>query len=315
MNNGKKEVFFRRPKFREGLFLVALVAIPIVHFAVFWVYINIQTIINTFQKFNIVKGEMEWIGFTRYVNMFKSYVLGLDGAIAERNTFWNSFKAIAINVIIFPLAITSAYAFYKKIRFEKYFRICFYLPQLISVTVLVTMYKSMFHADFGPLKLFFEHVLNYSPGWLTADSEVMWTLIFIFCIWCGLGSNVIMVSGAMARIPADIGEYCQLEGVGFWRELFQIVLPLVMSTVGVYIINITCSVFGFAIHPMLVAEVMGVENRFYTVGWFIFESVKQGSESGILQASTLGLILTVIMLPVVIGVRVAVKKCTPDVQF
>ena len=315
MKDEKKEIFFRRPKFKEGMFLVALVAIPLLHFAVFWVYINMQTILNTFQRFNIIKGEMEWIGMSRYVNMFKSYVLGLDGAVAERNVFWNSFKAIAINMIIFPIAITSAYAFYKNIQHEKYFRICFYLPQLISVTVLVTMFKSMFHADFGPIKLFLEKFFDYSPGWLTADSDVMWSLIFTFCIWIGLGSNVIMLSGAMARIPADIGEYCQLEGVGFWRELVQVVLPLVMSTVGVYIINIVASVFGFGIHPMLVAEVMGVENRFYTVGWFIFESVKQGSEAGMFQASTLGMLLTILMLPVVIATRIIVKKCTPDVQF
>ena len=314
MNNGKKEPFFRRPKLQEGLFLVALVAIPIVHFLVFWVYINIQTILNTFQKFNVLTGEMEWIGVRRYVSMFKSYVLGLEGP-ADFNIFWNSFNAIGINAIIFPIAITSAYAFYKNIPAEKYFRVCFYLPSLISVTVLATMYKSMFHADFGPIKLFLESVFGYAPKWLTADSEVMWPLIYIFCIWIGLGSNVIMLSGAMLRIPADIGEYCQLEGVGFWRELVQIVLPLVMSTVGVYIINITVSVFGFGIHPMMIAEVMGVDNKFYTVGWFIFESVKQGSESGMLQASTLGLLLTLIMLPVVITVRTIVKKCTPDVQF
>ena len=315
MENNKQIPFYQKPKFKEGIFLVSLLIIPLINFLVFWVYVNIDTIMMTFQRYNILTGQVEWYGIERYKSMFESYILGKNGHIAEQNVFFNSFNAIGINIIIFPIAITAAYAFYKKIQHEKYFRVCFYLPSLISVVVLATMYRNMFHAEFGLIKLLCEKLFNYTPQWLGNESEVMWKLIYIFCIWCGLGSNVIMMSGAMLRIPADIGEYSQLEGVGFWREMVQIVVPLVMPTIGVFIINIFISVFSFYMHPMMIAQVTGVDHKFYTVGWLIFDSTVVGSETSAMQGATLGMLMTLFMLPIIIGVRIVVKKCTPDIQF
>jgi ABC-type sugar transport system permease subunit len=151
---------------------------------------------------------------------------------------------------------------------------------------------------------------------LSSNSDYMWTIIYIFAIWTGLGANVIMISGAMLRIPGDIAEYCQLEGVGFWRELFQIVIPLIMPTLGVYMINILLSVFAFTMQPMMITfNNAGEAGKYYTVGWYIFDAAQQNAVGSSIYASTLGLLLTVIMTPFIITARVLVKKFTPDVQF
>lgn len=321
MKSKLKRPFYKTQKFRTGVFLVTLLIIPLIHFIVFWVYVNIGTIFSTFQHWNALKGEMEWYGLRRYVEMFKGYVLGIDKSTGKwftnpnMNIFWNSFRAIVINVIIFPITILASYAFYKKIPHEKYFRICFYLPSMISITVLALMYRNMFNVDFGPITLLFKKLFGYTPQWLATDSKAMWNLIYIFCIWIGLGGHVIMISGAMMRIPADIAEYSRLEGVGFWRELWQIVLPLVMPTVSVYIIGIITSVFGLTMQPYLIAKTPGVNNKYYTVGWYIFGSVQGSSTSGMLNASTLGMILTLFMLPIVVVSKKMLKLLTPDVQF
>lgn len=321
MKGQAKKKFFRTSKFRTGIFLFTLLIIPLIHFIIFWVYVNVGTIASTFQHWNVMKGKMEWYGLTRYIEIFKEYVLGIDKVTGKwftnpnRNIFWNSFRAIAINVIIFPLTIIASYAFYKKIPHEKFFRVCFYIPSLISISVLALMFRNMFNADFGPITSIFSKILGYTPQWLSADSNAMWTLIYLFCIWSGLGANVIMISGAMLRIPNDILEYSRLEGVGFWRELFQIVLPLIMPTVSVYLISILTSVFGLTLQPLMIAQTTGVDNRYYTVGWYIFQSVQGNSTSGMLSASTLGMVLTLFMLPIIIIARKVLKRLTPDVQF
>ena len=322
MENGKTVSFFQKPKTKEGLFILALVIIPLIHFVVFWVYVNSSTIIKTFFSYNDSTGEYTWNGIDRYITLFREFVLGIN-ADGERdlrvlksfNTFWNSFRAIAINIILYPIVVTAAYAFYKKIRFEKLFRICFYIPQLISISVLAIMYRSLFNADYGPISLMFES-MGKPIEFLSSNSDHMWTIIYIFAIWTGLGANVIMISGAMLRIPADISEYCQLEGVGFWRELFQIVIPLIMPTLGVYMINILLSVFAFTMQPMMITfNNAGEAGKYYTVGWYIFDAAQQNAVGSSIYASTLGLLLTVIMTPFIVTARVLVKKFTPDVQF
>ena len=322
MENGKKTNFFQRPKTKEGIFIALLVIIPIIHFCVFWVYVNAATIIRTFFQYHPATGTYSWYGLQRYITLFREWVLGINAegvrdirVLKSFNTFWNSFRAIIINVMLYPIVVTAAYAFYKKIRFEKLFRICFYIPQLISISVLAIMYRSLFHADYGPISLFLE-AIGKPTEFLSSNSEHMWTLIYIFAIWTGLGANVIMISGAMLRIPADIGEYCQLEGVGFWRELVQIVIPLIMPTLGVYMINILLSVFGFTMQPMMITfNNAGEAGKYYTIGWYIFDAAQQSEVGSSIYASTLGLLLTVVMTPFIVTARILVKKFTPDVQF
>ena len=311
---GKKTPFYKKSKFKTNMFVLSLVIIPLLNFLVFWVYVSFDTIALTFQRYSNRQGEYLWIGLDRYVEVIRQYVLGLDGHPENFATFWNSFHAVAINLIILPLAFLAAYAFYKKIPCEKYFRICFYLPSIISVSVLALCYRYMFHADFGPLKQLFAH-FGYEPLWLGPESKQMWTLIYIFAIWAGLSVNVIMMNSAMLRIPSDISEYSKLEGVGFWREAVQIVLPLVLPTVGIYIIAVFTSVFGFVLHPMLIAAQPGIGNKFYTAGWQIFDSVRYGHQDDMALASTLGIVLTLMVTPVVVLIRFLVNKFTPEVDF
>ena len=130
-----------------------------------------------------------------------------------------------------------------------------------------------------------------------------------------MGSNVIVLSGAMLRIPEEIGESARLDGIGFWREAWSIVVPLVMPTVGIYLIGIVTSVFGFMLQPMMLAINAGVDNKFMTIGWYVFATVDSGNTNSMLTAATLGVTFSVLMLPFIIAVRVLVNKFTPDVSF
>lgn len=307
MTKPKKKI-----NWREKGFILALVIVPLVNFALFWVYVNIDTIVMTFQRFSIRNNNYEWIGFDRYVSLFQDCFMGKNKAM--QNMILNSFRSYIIQIVLFPLCIIAAYAFFKKIRWEKYFRVTFYLPSVISITVLVLMYRYMFHPDFGPISMLFEKI-GLGGDWLSPESDRMWGLIYVFCIWSGLGSTVIMMNSAMLRIPKEIIEAGKLDGIGFWRELFNVVLPLIMPTIGVFILGIFLSPLSFGVLPMLVAGNPGVDNKFMTMGWYILSSVSGGSEVTMLDASTVGLMMSVFMVPIVVFGRLITKKFTPEVDF
>lgn len=310
-----KTPFYKKSKFKTNLFVFALVIIPLLNFLVFWLYVSFDTIALTFQRFNVRTGEYEWYGFARYAEVFRDYIFNIGNAYPEKHRiFLNTLNALAINLIILPIAYIAAYAFYKKVPMEKYFRVCFYLPSIISISVLTICFRNLFHADFGPIKMMFA-AFGYEPLWLSANSDQMWTLIYIFCIWAGLSTNVIMMNSAMVRIPGELSEYCRLEGVGFWREAFQIVLPLVLPTIGVYLISVITSVFGFSLQPMLIAGNAGYDNKFLTIPWKILEDTASGRQNEMMLCSTLGISLTIIFTPFVILVRWLVTKFTPEVDF
>ena len=298
---------------RKYIFIAQLIIIPLINFAIFWAYVNFDTILLTLKRFDVPTASYVWRGLDGYVSVFKSMILGGDKG--EFNAFINSFRAILINVIIFPVSFIIAYSFYKKIRFRRFFQVVFFLPNIISLVVLCMLVRHMFSSDFGPIALLVEKLVGRRVDWLGYNSDKLWGIIIVFCIWAGLGGNTVVLCGAMMRIPEDMTESARLDGIGFWREAWSLVLPLVMSTVGVFMIGVVTSVLSFTMQPMLIAINPGIDNKFMTIGWYIFTSVDTGGSGNMIQAATIGMTFSLLMLPVIVGVRLLVKKCTPDVQF
>lgn len=298
---------------RKYIFIAELIIIPVINFIIFWVYVNFDTILLTFKRFDVPTASYVWRGFDGYISVFKSMILGGDPG--EFNAFVNSFRAILINVIILPVTFVISYSFYKKIRFRKFFQVVFFLPNIISLVVLCMMVRHMFSSDFGPIALVIEKITGHPTDWLGYNSDKMWGIITVFCIWAGLGGNTVILCGAMQRIPEDIIEAARLDGIGFLREAWSIVLPLVMPTVGVFMIGVVTSPLSFTLQPMLIAVNPGIDNKFMTIGWYIFTSVDTGGSGNMIQAATIGMMFSMLLLPVIIAVRILVKKFTPDVQF
>lgn len=311
--SAEKKKFKLNRTTRKYIFIAELIIIPVINFIIFWVYVNFDTILLTFKRFDVPTASYVWRWFDGYISVFKSMILGGDPG--EFNAFVNSFRAILINVIILPVTFVISYSFYKKIRFRKFFQVVFFLPNIISLVVLCMMVRHMFSSDYGPIALVIEKITGHPTDWLGYNSDKMWGIITVFCIWAGLGGNTVILCGAMQRIPEDIIEAARLDGIGFLREAWSIVLPLVMPTVGVFMIGVMTSPLSFTLQPMLIAVNPGIDNKFMTIGWYIFTSVDTGGSGNMIQAATIGMMFSMLLLPVIIAVRILVKKFTPDVQF
>ena len=316
LNNGvskrKKAINWKR-----GLFLTALLTLSVSHFLIFWVYMNFETIRLTFFKYNMYN-ELTFVGFERYVKIFKEFFI-LEGHQSNLNTFLNTFRAIIINVAIFPLALYTAYSFYKKVYGEKFFRVIFYMPSVISMVALTMAYRSMFDGNIGgPVAEIFSWFDINTNQWLDVnlpDNTQIWSVIYVFSILMGLGTNVILMSGAMLRIPQEIPEALQIDGCGYFREMFSVTIPLIMPTITTWSIAIFTSVFGFMMQPMLIAVTGGFENKAMTIPWFLFNMVQSQGKENLLYAATLGIMFSIFMLPFTLGIRLILERFTPDVDF
>lgn len=298
---------------RKYGFILSLVIIPIINFAIFWVYVNFDTILLTFIKFNGLTGQYEWNGLQNYISVFQNMIM--RGDIGEFNAFINSFRAILINLIIFPITFFISYSFFRKIRFHGFFQVVFFLPNIISLVVLCMLVRQMFSSDYGPIALLFEKILGHPTDWIGYQSDKLWGIITIFCIWAGLGGNSIVMCGAMRRIPEEIFEAARLDGVGFWQEMITIVLPLILPSIGVFFISIITSALSFTMQPMLIAVNPGIDNKYMTIGWYIFTTVEKGSSGSMIRAACIGITFSLILLPIIIATRLLVKKVTPEVEF
>lgn len=321
ISDRNKKVKKPRKNLKRNWFIFSLLIVPLLHFLIFWLYINVETISLAFMEWDYFSNTYKFAGIDNFIEQFRQFKERPE----TMNMFINAFRAIPINIACLVMAVIIGYAFSKHIRGERIFRVIFYLPTMISIVIQTLCYRYMFTYSpgmlQGPAAEFLRMLgINYN-GWETTLNDPVvisriWWLISIFCVWASAGINIILMASAMSRIPEEVIESAKLDGVGFWRELFQIHIPLIMPTISVFLINSMMAVSAFYIQPMLLTgNSTGPNSVYNTVGWYMFNMAPVAQDSDMPLISTVGFILTVLVSILVIVVRKVTDKLTPDVDF
>ncbi len=289
---------------RDKLFFIwVLLALPVIHWLVFWLYINIQTIVLAFQHqrtgaFTLTNFVTVWDRITSPINN--------DIGISLLNTLKYFGATIFITI---PICLVISFFFYKKILFYKGFRIIFYLPAIISGMVYVTAYTEFIDPN-GPLGAIMNAIGKPLPAFgLLASKETATTTIIVYVILTSFTTNVLLFSGGMARIPIDVIESAKLEGCGPLRELVSIVFPLIWPTFSTQMIFTMTGIFN-ATGPILLFTSGKYETS--TIAFWIFKQVygdgNMGGTGAYNLVSCAGLCFTIIGVPLILIARKLVEK-------
>ena len=313
----------KKRKIGEIIFIICLLAYPIGHWLVFWLYTNLRTFALPFMEWDY--WDSKYI-FPHTEGLFYNFKIQLEQFFLKDTTgghltlytgFFNTFHALAINLIILPIAMIIGFALAKHVPGEKFFRVVFFLPNIISTVVLCFAFRFMFEANdalfIGPAaKLLQSLGINFT-GWDITNKARIWTLIYIFCIWAGLSINVVLISSAFQRIPKEIIESARMDGITFFQEFFRIGVPLIMPTVTTFLINAVIAVTSFYLQPYLLLG--GYEGGYQTIPWLIFQWAQAADQSQYILIATVGIMFSAFMFPIITLARVIGKKLTPDVEF
>lgn len=291
-------------KIQRGIFIALMLSVGILQFLIFWVYVNFNSILMAFQL--NTKTGIVWTleNFTRFFHEFS--IPEFELALALRNTL---LMFVVGTVIGLPTSLLFSYYLYKKILFAKFFRVTFFLPSIISAAVLVSLFKYILAVN-GP----FNEVLSWIVGktveieWVTDEAFSMGTILF-YIFWTGFGTNIVLFTGAIYRIPQDVLEYAKLDGVSMTRELVQIVVPLIWPTISTLLVFATAGLFTTAGPILLFTD---GQAKTMTIGFFIF---KQVTNNSYYYPAAIGLLFTAIGFPLVIIVKWTLGKVLEDVEY
>lgn len=295
----------RRKKFGSSVnrtvFIIVTLALPLLHWLVFWLYVNFDGIMMAFQDTRT--GAWTLNNF-KYVWQLLS-TPGGELRIGFRNTmlyFLESNVLLLLNLIV-------AYFLYKKIKGYKAYRIIFYLPGLISGVILTTIFQE-FIKPFGPLGSLLELIgIQMPETGLLADKSTATYTMMAYNVWIGFSGWVLMFNSSLSRLPGEVMDAAKLDGCGPFREVFNIVLPMIapMFTT-LFIMNFT-GIFG-ASGPVLLFTQGAYETT--TISYWMFTQVYgNGSFGGTGQynlVSAFGLCLTLVAVPLTMGLRALLEK-------
>ena len=312
----KNNVALKNRKSRNRLFIFLMLLVPLIHFFTFSIYMNIDTFVMSMQSVDRF-GNRSFSGFNNFINVFNDFYLD-DAYNVLKKALINSFLFFPVNEFIgLPLSVVCAYFLYKKIWGVKFFRVIFFLPSIISVVVLTMVYQFMFNSSFGPVDQILKSLglgsLIPAGGWL-GTTRTSLPLVFVYCIWSGIGYNIVLIQGAMSRVPYEVIESGTLDGIGVFKELFYVIVPMIFPTVSTMMIMGSTAVFTVFLQPMLLTGMENV-NGVKTVALLIVYYTKSGAESMKIYAATIGVVMTLIGVPLILSFKWILEKVTPSVEY
>ncbi|MDR1094480.1 MAG: sugar ABC transporter permease [Clostridiales bacterium] len=293
----------------KAAFVSVMLAYPVLHFAVTWGYVNFNAIWSSFTRYDIFADGNVFNGFLNYRMLWNR----ITADESTRTMLLNSFLYFPVTCFVsLPLSVVFSYFLFKKIPGGGAYRVIFYLPSILPIAVLTMSFRFAFGPD-GFIDPILKAAGIQPPLWF-GSSSLTPRMIFAYCVWAGLGFNIVLLSGAMSRVPKEIAEYGRLEGVGFARELFQIMIPLVWPTVVTSFVLGMSSVLTVYLQPyFLMGSSATAPFGTGTISLYIFNNYSSDIQGPYLAA--FGLFCSVCYVPFILLARWFMNRFFKDVDY
>ena len=117
-------------------------------------------------------------------------------------------------------------------RGKNFFRIIFYIPNILSIVVIAGIFGAIYNPSTGLLNTFLDaiHLSGLKHQWMGDPSIVIYSVIFAL-VWQAIGYYMVMYMSSMAAIPEDLYEAASLDGATEIQIFFQVTLPLIWSNI------------------------------------------------------------------------------------
>ena len=109
----------------------------------------------------------------------------------------------------------------------------FFIPNIISPVVICSIFRAMILHPRSGILGYINHLGLFSVNLvnpLTKIGQSIWTCMFIDC-WHWWGFLAVIFLAAMRQVDESIIEASEIDGAGFWRKFFSIIIPSIKSNI------------------------------------------------------------------------------------
>jgi ABC-type sugar transport system permease subunit len=291
----------RKSKMQRGsnIFYAALMAFPVIQFVVFYIAVNFKSFGYAFMRQEkISETEIIWrFTFQNITDWFTNSSKWTDLLSTSKMSLIYYAASLCVGI---PLGLLFAYYIFKKMPAAKMFRIFLFIPSIIPAAAFVLTYKIVLN-DVTP-------VLFHVDGW-RFDANQFGYILF-YNLYVSFGTSVLMYANKMFDISPEVIEAGKLDGATGLKEFWHIVLPLTFPTLSVFLITGVATIFTNQYNLFL----FNADPQWRSLGYYMYILAGQtvGHEQEIPNVAALGLILTVIAIPLTFAIKYALEKFGPS---
>ena len=208
----------------RGRFIALCVIPATVLFLIFMVWPTIQVFAMSLYKWSGYSANKTFVGLDNFIKLF-----GDDNFI---RSFQNSIMLIVIVTIVTLLfaLVFAGILTREKIKGQNFFRVIFYIPNILSVVVIAAIFNAIYDPNRGLLNSIASLFSGGQTMWL-GDPQIVMYSIAIAMVWQAIGYYMVMYMASMSAVPESLYESAELEGAGRFRQFFTITIPLIWTNI------------------------------------------------------------------------------------
>lgn len=235
-----------------------------------------------------------FVGFDNYRKLFSTSVFKVANL--------NGFKFSAV-ITLYQLVLATVFAIAvsdKNVRFRKFFRTAYFIPVVLSVTVVTQLWSSIFDPDRGLLNALFGVLqIDYRQNWLGGRYTAIYAIAFVNA-WQWMGYQFALLVAGIKSIPEEYYEAAEIDGATTFKSHWYVTLPLLKDTFNFcLLVSITGGIKAFT--EMQIMTGGGPGTATYTLTYIMYRNAFVSHRYGYGLASATILVLECLVVIIVLN--------------
>jgi multiple sugar transport system permease protein len=238
-------------------------------------------------------GHSTWAGLRNYTDLLND------------SNFWAAMWHTALFTLLSTpplvlIALGMALLVSRVDRMQWLYRLAFFAPYVLPVSVVVLIWNWLFQPGFGLINSYLTSLGLGEVNWLGQPFVAM-VAVVIATVWWTVGFNFVLYLAGLQEIPRELYEAAATDGATKRQQTRRITLPLLTSTtVLVTVLQVIASLKVFDQIYLLQVGTAGPQNSTRPAIQYIYESGFTQQRVGYASALSLVFFLVVVAISLVL---------------
>ncbi len=209
----------------RSVFIFLCAAPAVILFTVFMIIPTINVFRMSLFRRSAYSPTEEFVGWENFSRLMQdtNFIRSMQNTIL---------LIVVVTIVTFALALVfAAILTREKIKGQNFFRVIFYIPNILSVVVISAIFSAIYDTNNGTLNSLLSLLKGETVSILWKGESMVMVSLIIAMVWQAIGYYMVMYMASMSSIPQSLYESASLDGAGRLTQFFQITIPLIWTNI------------------------------------------------------------------------------------
>lgn len=210
---------------RRNGFLLVCIAPAVILFVIFMIVPTMNVFRMSLYEKGAYSPDETFVGLKNFQVLFNdsNFIRAMQNTIL---------LIVVVTITTFAFALVFAGILTReKIKGQNFFRVVFYIPNILSIVVIAGIFSAIYKPENGMLNSIIGLFRDMKDPILWKGESLVMVSLIIAMVWQAIGYYMVMYMASMASVPESLYESANLDGAGRVTQFFQITIPLIWTNI------------------------------------------------------------------------------------